>query len=199
MNRRVFSIIISRVFDFYIVVPLIAILLIYRYNLKFNFLDIFLLIGIPILFFISFVIYESFKKGIKNIDFDLEDGKKTRLISIIFILLWLIFLLGILVYKHYNIYFIYVLFMFILILFFAFLITFIWKISFHAIMITSLLCLSIMIGNRYLMIFFIIVLPFIFYSRYTLKKHTIAQLIGGSLLVFLLFISFLIFHLIVLK
>ena len=98
--------------------------------------------------------------------------------------------------EHKNMDFISILLAFAVILFVAFIVTFFWKISFHAIMITSLFISSIILGNIYLEVFLFLMIFTVSYSRYVLKKHTIGQLIAGVSLVSLVFI---ILFLIVLK
>ena len=199
MNKINFSIIISRIFDFYITTPLIAVILIMKYDIKFSFFNIFLFIFIPFILFITFFLIEVIKKGIKNVDFDLEDSKKVRLLSIFIVFIWVLFVAFVLRIDHYNPYFVNVLFSFSIILFIAFIITFYWKISFHAIMITSLFVSSIILKNLYLEIFFFLMIFAVSYSRYKLKKHTIGQLIAGFSLVILIFSIFFLSGLIMLK
>ncbi len=196
MNKINFSIIVSRIFDFYISVPIIAVILITKYNINFSFFNIFLFILIPLILFLIFILLEIKKKGLKNIDFDLEDSKKVRLISIFSIFIWILFVVFIFILEHKNMDFISILLAFAVILFVAFIVTFFWKISFHAIMITSLFISSIILGNIYLEVFLFLMIFTVSYSRYVLKKHTIGQLIAGVSLVSLVFI---ILFLIVLK
>ncbi len=190
MNKEKFSIIISRIYDFYIIAPLISILLIVRYRLKFNFFDVFLLIIVPLIFFLLFLIFEIYKKGIDKIDFDIEDSKNKRLILIFIISFWSFLVFLILYFQHYNYSLLMFILMFSIIIFIAFLITFFWKISFHAIMSTSLFVVSLAFSNLVLSIILFLLIPVVCFARYTLKKHTISQLIGGFSLVIIVFIIF---------
>ena len=199
MNKRKFSIIISRIFDFYISVPIIAVILILKYNIKFSLDNIFLLIFIPLILFLIFIFLEIKKNGIKDIDFDLENSKKVRLISIFSVFTWMLFVAFVFMLEHKNTDFVNILLAFSIILFIAFIITFYWKISFHAIMITSLFISSIILGNIYLELFLFLMIFIVSYSRYILKKHTMGQLVAGVGLVSLVFIIFFLSSLIVLK
>lgn len=199
MNKINFSIIVSRIFDFYISVPVIATILIVRDDIKFSLYNIFLFIFIPLILFLIFISLEIKKKGLKNIDFDLEDSKKVRLISIFSVFIWILFVAFIFLLEHKNIDFVNTLLAFSIILFVAFIITFYWKISFHAIMITSLFISSIILGNIYIEVFFFLMIFAVSYSRYILKKHTIGQLVAGVSLVSLVFAIFFLSSLIVLK
>lgn len=63
----------------------------------------------------------------------------------------------------------------------ASIITFYWKISFHTMVITSVVSAIVIIGGLRFWPFFLL-LPIIAWARIVLKKHSICQVIGGSLL-----------------
>lgn len=63
----------------------------------------------------------------------------------------------------------------------ASIITFYWKISFHTMVITSVISAIVIIGGLRFWPFFLLI-PIIAWARIVLKKHSLYQAIGGSLL-----------------
>ncbi|MHB8362326.1 MAG: hypothetical protein ACYDBX_01745 [Patescibacteria group bacterium] len=197
MNKSIFAIVVSRVFDFYIVVPIMSIILLLNFGISKFYIAGPILIMIPLILFLIFLIFQIKKTGIDNIDFDLSNIHD-RIISSFIVTLWLLASDIVLSIYGINEELLHILYLFTIIIVFATLITFFWKISFHAIMITTLFVLVLIFYKEYSIIVALLI-PVVWFSRLVLKKHNIYQLIAGSLLVLVLFSVFYNFGLIMIK
>lgn len=135
------------------------------------------LIVIPLLFF-----FIQFLR--KKHDFDLSDRKK-RIPLFILINATNLTTLYLVHYWGYNILFKYISCMVLITLIFL-AITLYWKISAHALVNSVLIILLIKFASPWFSLLFITLLPLIFIARIKLKKHDIYQLIGGTLLSFVI-------------
>jgi hypothetical protein len=197
VNKSIFAIVVSRVFDFYIVVPIMSIILLLNFGISKFYISGPILIMIPLILFLIFLIFQIKKTGIDNIDFDLSNIHD-RIISSFIVTLWLLASDIVLSIYGINEELLHILYLFTIIILFATLITFFWKISFHAIMITTLFVLVLIFYKEYSIIVALLI-PVVWFSRLVLRKHNIYQLIAGSLLVLVLFSIFYNFGLIMIK
>lgn len=191
MNRYLFAKIISRIFDFYFIVPLMFFVIIFGLDLKVSFLFVFLYLLIPILFFVIFLLVQFIRHKFvfSKIDFDLSSNKKDRLLSGLIISIWLIIGTIIAIFIHTSIIFISILYLFTAIIVLANIITIFWKISFHSIMISSLFVMVLLV-NPLLSLIVLPFIPIVGYSRIILKKHNFEQVVAGFLLVISMFLLF---------
>ena len=191
MNKNLFAKIISRVFDFYLIVPLMFFILVFGLNLSVNILFIFIYLFIPILLFFIFFIFQfkRHKSDLSKMDFDLSENKKDRLISGSIISIWLIIGTIVSIMIHSSEVFISVLYMFTLIIIIANIITIFWKISFHSIMISSLF-VTVLLVSPLLSLIILCFVPIVGYARLILKKHNFEQVVAGFLLVISIFLIF---------
>ncbi len=197
MNKSIFAIVVSRIFDFYIIVPIMSIILLLNFRIsKFYFAGP-ILIMFPLILFLIFLIFQIKKTGINDIDFDLSNIHD-RIISSLIVTLWLLSSDIVLYIYGIDKELLHILYLLTLIILFATLITFFWKISFHAIMITTLFVITLIFYKEYSIVVALLI-PIVWFSRLVLRKHNIYQLIGGSLLVLVLFAIFYNFGLIMIK
>ncbi len=188
MNKSIFAIVVSRFFDFYIVVPVISIILLLNFGISKFYLAGPILVMMPLILFLIFLIFQIKKSNISDIDFDLSN-MHDRLISSFIVTIWLLSSDIVLSIYGLNQGLLHILYMLTLIILFATLITIFWKISFHSIMITTLFIVVFIFYKEYSIIVALLI-PVVWFSRLVLKKHNIYQLIGGSLLVLVLFSIF---------
>lgn len=191
MNKYLFAKIISRIFDFYFVVPLMFFIIISGLHLSVSILFIVLYLLTPIFLFIIFLFVQikRHKLDISKIDFDLSQNNRDRVLSGTIISIWLIIGTIVAILIHSNMIFISVLYMFTIIIVVANIITIFWKISFHAIMITSLFVIVLLV-NPLLSLIILCFIPIVGYSRVILKKHNFEQIVAGFLLVISVFLIF---------
>ncbi len=190
--KKQFFSIISIIFDFYILAPLIFIIFII--NLHLNSITI---IYATLYFFVSFITFLVIKylkrgKGSDFISINIEDGN--RVSTSFYFSAWILFIIVFLAIIDSNRIFLSFLEMFFVIMFFASIISVFWRISYHSILSTSFTLILIYFYG-YIGMLFIIALALVWYSRFYLRKHSIKQLVAGSLLVLVTFFVFLYLHL----
>ena len=190
--KKQFFSIISIIFDFYILAPLIFIIFII--NLHLNSITI---IYATLYFFVSFITFLVIKylkrgKGSDFISINIEDGN--RVSTSFYFSAWILFIIVFLAIIDSNRIFLSFLEMFFVIMFFASIISVFWRISYHSILSTSFTLILIYFYG-YIGMLFIIALALVWYSRFYLRKHSIKQLAVGSLLVLVTFFVFLYLHL----
>lgn len=190
--KKQFFSIISIIFDFYILAPLIFIILIINLHLK-----SITIIYATLYFFVSFITFLVIKylrnsKGSGFISINIEDGN--RVTTSFYFSAWILFIIVFLAIIGSNRIFLSFLEMFFVIMFFASIISVFWRISYHSILSTSFTLILIYFYG-YIGMLFIVALVLVWCSRFYLRKHSIKQLAVGSLLVLVTFFVFLYLHL----
>ena len=169
--------IVSRIFGFgmFIFLPFVAI-----GSGRFESKDILWVVVAAAIYMLAGVILFIFaKKGIVS-DLDLTDRRERPLYYFILMLLNFILLFVYVVFEV-SMTLRYLMLIFLVELIFNFVITLFWKISNHTLWNTSFIVISIIfLGADFY--FLLLIIPVVGWARYYLKKHTLAQLLGGFLL-----------------
>ncbi len=125
------------------------------------------------------VLYVLSRLGIVS-DYDLTKREERPLFLLFLVFLGLVILFFYVVFDV-SIFLRYVVLIFITEMILDFLITLFWKISNHAIVITTfVLMVIILLGRNYL--FLSVLIPIVWWARWYLEKHSLLQLIAGTTL-----------------
>ena len=190
--KKQFFSLISIIFDFYILAPLIFLIFIINLHLK-----SITIIYASLYFFVSFIAFIIIKylqrdKDSDFISINIEDGN--RVATSFYFSAWLLFIIIFLTIIGSSRVFLSFLEMFFVIMLLASIVSIFWRISYHSILSTSFTLILIYFYG-YIGVLFVIALILVWYSRIYLRKHSIKQLIAGFLLVLVIFFTFLYLHL----
>jgi membrane-associated phospholipid phosphatase len=167
-------------------IPLILLLLLFRTGLTFQQQ----IILIPVLFlfqlFLPFIYMEMLIHNKKISDWDIRKREQRFLVLPLFTVMTALIMILVYFYGSPQLFEMYVSLS--ILIFLGTLITLFWKISMHMMLNTAAIILTNLLFNWHLTFLFLL-LPLIGWSRYYLRHHTLSQIIMGTLLAAVVFLS----------